>query len=155
LSNHELIENFYRSFANGDAEGMVSCYSNEIHFRDPAFGDLYGHDVKKMWRMLVRNSKGNLKITFSDVHADEESGSAKWTAVYPFSKSGRNVVNKITAQFKFREGKIIDHVDYFNLWKWSQQALGLPGYLLGWSAFMKNKINAQAKSALAKYHAAE
>jgi len=130
---------------------MVDCYSSDIHFRDPAFGDLYGKDAMNMWRMLVRNSKGDLKISFSGVHADQKSGSAKWVAVYTFSKTGRPVVNKITAEFEFRDGKIIRHFDHFDLWKWTRQALGLPGYLLGWTAFMKNKINKQANAALAKY----
>jgi ketosteroid isomerase-like protein len=155
LLNHDLINKFYNSFATGDPEGMVNCYSDDIHFSDPAFGDLFGKDAKNMWRMLLKNSKGSLKISFNDVHANEKNGSAKWTANYTFSKTKRPVVNKITSSFEFRDGKIIRHYDQFNLWKWSRQALGLPGYLLGWSAFMKNKINMQAKAALAKYNASE
>jgi ketosteroid isomerase-like protein len=155
LSNQDLIEKFYSSFAVGDAEGMVDCYSTHIHFRDPAFGDLHGKDAMNMWRMLLRNSNGDLKITFSDVRADEQSGSAKWVAVYTFSKTGRKVINRINANFQFQDGKIIRHIDHFDLWKWSRQALGLPGYLLGWSVFMKNKINKQAKSLLGKYNASE
>jgi len=153
MSNRELIEKFYSSFVAGNAEEMISVYADDIHFRDPAFGDLYGKDAKDMWRMLLKNSKSDLKITFSDVHADEKYGSAKWIASYTFSRTGRKVVNKISARFEFRDGKIIQHIDHFDFWKWSQQALGLTGYLLGWSAFMKNKINMQAKSLLAKYHA--
>jgi ketosteroid isomerase-like protein len=155
MSNRELLEKFYNSFAAGDAEGMASVYSDDIHFRDPAFGDLYGNDVKNMWRMLIKSSKGNLKISHSDVQADEKNGSAKWIATYTFSKTGRHVVNKITARFEFSNGKIIRHVDSFDLWKWSRQALGLSGYILGWSSFMKNKINKQAKASLAKYNAAQ
>jgi ketosteroid isomerase-like protein len=155
LSNHELIEKFYSSFSAGDAEGMAGCYSDDIHFNDPAFGDLHGKDAMNMWRMLLRNSKGDLKITFSDVRADEKSGSANWIAVYTFSKTGRKVINKITANFEFQDGKIIRHSDHFDLWKWSRQALGLTGYLLGWSAFMKKKINSQTKSLLEKYNASQ
>jgi len=103
--------------------------------------------------MLLKNSKGDLKISFSDVSADEKSGAAKWVAAYTFSKTGRRVINKISATFEFKDGKINRHYDRFDLWKWSRQALGLPGYLLGWSAFMKNKINKQTKSLLAKYNA--
>ena len=148
MSNRKLIEKFYDSFAAGDAEGMISVYSDDIHFRDPAFGDLFGNDVKDMWRMLLKNSNGDLKISYSDVHANEKNGSAKWIATYTFSKTGRQVVNKITANFEFSDGKISSHNDHFDLWKWSRQALGLSGYLLGWSPFMKNKINTQAKALL-------
>ena len=155
MPNSDLIEKFYSSFADGDAEGMCSIYSDDIHFRDPAFGDLYGKDVKDMWRMLLKNSKGKLEISFHDVQADEQNGSAKWIASYTFSKTGRPVINKITASFQFRDGKIIRHVDHFDLWKWSRQALGVSGYLLGWSSFMKNKIQKQTKMLLEKYHASE
>jgi ketosteroid isomerase-like protein len=155
LQNHQLIEKFYSSFAAGDAEGMVSVYADDIHFRDPAFGDLYGKDAKDMWRMLIRNSRGDLEISYSEIQANEKSGSAKWMATYTFSKTGRRVVNKITADFEFNEGKIIRHFDQFDLWKWSRQALGLSGYIFGWSPFMKNKIQKQAKKLLEKYHASK
>jgi len=155
LSNRELILKFYSSFAAGNAEEMVSVYSDDIHFRDPAFGDLYGKDAKDMWRMLLKNSKGDLKISFSDVQAGDKNGSANWIATYTFSKTGRHVINKIHASFEFSNGKIIRHVDSFDLWKWSRQALGLSGMLLGWTPFMKNKINSQAKALLKKYNASK
>jgi hypothetical protein len=31
--------------------------------------------------------------------------------------------------------------DDFDIWKWSKQALGLTGYLFGWTGFMQNKIH--------------
>jgi len=46
----------------------------------------------------------------------------------------------VQASFQFKDDKIIQHKDHFDLWKWTQQALGPAGYLLGWSSFMKNKI---------------
>lgn len=148
MTNSELINKFYESFACADAEGMVSCYADEIIFTDPAFGELHGEDAKNMWRMLIKSSKGEIKISFNRVNADDKTGSANWVAEYVFSKTGRQVINKISAQFEFQNGKIIRHTDHFDLWRWSQQALGLTGYLLGWSSFMKNKIQKQTKSLL-------
>ena len=149
MTNHQLIENFYNSFATGDAEGMVTCYADNIEFKDPAFGTLIGTDAKNMWRMLLQN-KG-IKITASDIRADDESGSANWVAEYTFSRTGRHVVNRVSAQFEFTDGKITKHTDHFNIWKWAGQAMGLKGYLLGWTPFMQKKIQAQTKSLLAKF----
>lgn len=149
--NTELIEKFYKSFSIGDADHMISCYHEKIVFTDPAFGTLHGSEVANMWRMLIENSKGNLNITFSDVRADEKKGEANWVAKYVFSKTGKKVINKIHAQFEFEDGKIIRHIDRFNLWKWSSQALGWKGLLFGWTPMVKNKINHQAKSQLNKY----
>ena len=148
MTNKEIIEKFYQSFASADAEGMISCYHTNIQFCDPAFGLLEGDDAKKMWRMLVRPG---IKINFENVVADEQKGSAQWTAHYTFSPTGRKVINKVSAKFEFKDGKIIKHTDEFDMWKWSKQALGLKGYLLGWSDFMKNKIQKQANARLKKF----
>lgn len=150
-NNKILIRNFYQSFANTDAEGMIACYDDAIVFTDPAFGTLKGDDAKNMWRMLIANSKGKTKINFSDVKADDKTGSAHWIAEYTFSQTGRKVINKISASFEFANGKIVRHTDHFNLWKWSGQALGWKGWLLGWTPFMKNKIQKQTHKLLSAY----
>jgi hypothetical protein len=61
------------------------------------------------------------------------------------------VVNRISAQFYFQDGLIIRHTDDFDIWKWSKQALGLTGYLFGWTGFMQNKIHTNAILSLRKY----
>lgn len=155
LTNAELITRFYDSFSRGDAESMAGCYAEDIIFADPAFGELKGADAMNMWRMLIQNGKGKIKITCSDVKADSRTGSANWVAEYTFSKSGRHVINKIAARFEFENGKIVRHTDDFDLWKWSRQALGWKGYLLGWTSLMKNKIQFQANESLKKYNASK
>lgn len=149
--NQQLIETFYSAFANGDAVGMRSCYHEDIIFRDPAFGILKGKDAADMWEMLIERSKGNLKIEFFDILANKEKGSARWIATYVFSKTGRKVVNEIEAQFEFRDGLIVRHTDYFDIWNWSKQAMGITGYLLGWTGFLQNKIQQAALLSLRKY----
>jgi hypothetical protein len=103
-----------------------------------------------MWEMLCKQSK-DLSLQFSEVQADEEYGTCKWTATYTFSRSGRKVINRIKAYFKFHEGKIVEHTDDFDLWTWSRQALGLPGWLFGWSEFFQKKIRASAQNKLLDY----
>jgi ketosteroid isomerase-like protein len=149
MTNHELIEKFYNSFAAGDAEGMVSCYTDDIAFRDPAFGELKGDDAKNMWRMLLKNP--DIKVTATLIHADEKTGSAYWVAVYKFSLTGKTVTNKVSAKFQFHEGKIIEHTDHFNFWKWATQAFGVKGLLLGLTPMMKNKVRKQALIRLSEF----
>lgn len=151
MENEQLIRHFYESFAQNNADGMVACYSDEIEFSDPAFGLLKGTEAKNMWRMLVERAKGNIKIEFKNISADDKKGSADWTANYLFSKTNRQVFNQIHAEFEFKDGKIIRHNDTFDIWKWSKQALGISGLLLGWSSFMKNKIQQNAKESLREY----
>jgi ketosteroid isomerase-like protein len=151
MENEQLIRHFYESFAAGNVEAMVECYHDEIEFSDPAFGKLKGADAKNMWRMLAERAKGDIKIEFKNITADAAKGSADWTADYLFSKTGRRVFNEIHAEFEFKDGKIFHHTDTFDIWKWSKQALGLSGRLLGWSRLLQNKIRQNALEALREY----
>ena len=149
--NQQLITNFYTAFGNNDIQKMAECYHENIQFQDPAFGILNEKEPITMWKMLLERTKGNIKIDFFDVEANENSGSATWVATYVFSKTNRRVVNKIKAEFEFQDGLIIKHTDTFDIYKWAKQALGFKGFLLGWTSFMKNKIQEGAKKSLEIY----
>ncbi len=153
MENERLIQHFYESFAQNNANEMVACYHDKIEFSDPAFGLLKGDEAKNMWKMLIARGKGDIKIEYKNISANGEKGSADWTADYIFSKTGRKVFNRIHSEFEFQDGKIIRHKDTFDVWKWSKQALGLTGYLLGWSSFLKNKIQQNAKESLREFAA--
>jgi ketosteroid isomerase-like protein len=147
----EIAANFYSAFAKGDAETMTSFYADTIEFEDPGFGKLKGDQAKMMWHMLIERSGGNLKIDFKVMESTADSAVVKWEARYPFSKTGRQIHNKITAYLTIKDGKITHHKDHFNLWKWSQQALGIKGLLLGWTPFFRKKIQQQTHELLKKY----
>ncbi len=149
--NENTINKFYTAFANADVNQMCECYHPNVKFRDPAFGLLTGSDVCLMWKMLLERSNGNIKIDFSEIKADDYTGSAHWIATYNFTKTNRKVVNSIYAQFQFKDGLIIKHTDDFDIWKWAKQALGLKGLLLGWTGFMQKRIQQQALSSLKNY----
>ena len=140
MDNKEIIVKFYTAFSNGNVKEMTNCYHKDITFQDPAFGILKGRRAVKMWEMLLSRSTSNLKISFDNTETSLEEGTTHWTAEYVFGAKKRKITNLVYAQFKFKDGKIIEHIDTFNLWKWSQQALGIPGYLIGWTPYMKNKI---------------
>ncbi|MFK7756790.1 MAG: nuclear transport factor 2 family protein [Flavobacteriales bacterium] len=147
-----LITNFYEAFADLEPEKMTSCYHPDVVFEDPAFGILRGEEAKSMWKMLLTSQKGKrFEVTFSDIQANDNEGSAKWEAQYTFSKTKRNVHNKVRAQFEFKDGLIIKHTDQFNLYKWSKQALGTSGALIGWSSFFKKKLQAQTNEQLKNF----
>ncbi len=145
--NNALIIRFYEAFARLDAEGMAACYSDDVLFSDPVFGELRGKQAGDMWRMLTSRAQ-DFSVVFDNVRADERSGGAHWVATYLFSQTGRTVVNNIQARFVFRDGKICEHHDHFDLWRWSRQALGTKGLLLGWTPLVQNAIRAQAQKGL-------
>lgn len=104
-----------------------------------------------LWRMPIKRSKGNIKINFGNVQADEKKGTVDWTAEYVFGGTGKKVFNTVNASFEFKDGKIIQDTDRFDLWDWSRQALGWKGILLGWTPFLKAKIQKQAINHLMKF----
>ena len=149
---NKLIEKFYSAFTNLDAETMADCYHPDVVFEDPAFGSLQGERAKNMWRMLCSSQKGkNFIVTFSEIKTSKNNGSAKWEAIYNFSKTGRKVHNKISAKFEFKDGLIFRHTDNFNLHKWATQAIGFKGKLLGSTGFFRKKLQKQTNSLLDKF----
>jgi ketosteroid isomerase-like protein len=152
MTNHaELINKFYSAFQKLDYKTMCSCYSDDIIFFDPAFGLLKGEEAKAMWEMLCKKAT-NFSLTYGNIiNLDEEYSTCDWVATYTFSKTGRTVVNKIRANMKFADGKIVEHSDAFSLHKWSAQALGFMGWLLGWNRLFQQKIQNGAKRNLLNF----
>jgi ketosteroid isomerase-like protein len=148
--NAQLIAQFYQAFQRLDAEAMCACYTDDIQFSDPVFTDLRGVQAGNMWRMLTARAQ-DFSLVFDSIEANDVEGSAHWVASYSFSQTGRFIVNDIHAKFEFRDGKICRHRDQFDLWKWSQQAMGVKGLLLGGLPFVQNKIRAQAAKNLQKF----
>lgn len=153
--NQTRLEDFYAAFARLDADTMASFYAPDAQFDDEAFS-LRGHEqVSGMWRMLcdATKTKGDVwKLAFSDIEADAHGGKAHWEADYRFGADGRLVHNVIDGVFQFDEqGLITRHQDRFNFWSWSRQALGAPGMLLGWTPFLRRKVEEQAAANLQKY----
>ncbi len=146
-NNQQLITKFYTSFQNKDYRGMQECYADSATFSDPVFVGLNAAEVKAMWEMLCIRGK-DLKLEFKNVQSVGNQASAEWIAHYTFGATGKKVVNYIKADFIIENGKIVKHTDVFNFYKWSKQALGAPGLLLGWTNFLKNKVRQGAMKSL-------
>jgi ketosteroid isomerase-like protein len=148
---HEaLIARFYAAFARRDAATMAACYHPHVVFSDSVFRDLHGARAGAMWRMLAGRSQ-DLAISVRDIRADDRSGSAHWDARYTYSATGRKVLNRVDARFRFQDGLIIWHQDAFSLWRWAAQALGPTGLALGWTPFLRRAIQRNAQAALDKF----
>jgi ketosteroid isomerase-like protein len=146
-SHAALLEKFYQAFQKRDHATMASCYHPEVVFSDPVFPRLEGFKAGAMWHMLCERGK-DLKLEFSQIQGDDQSGRAHWEAWYTFSQTGRKVHNVIDATFTFRDGLIAEHTDRFDMWRWSRQALGAPGLVLGWTPILKGAVRKKANQGL-------
>ena len=150
--NAALIERFYAALGRRDADAMIACYAPDVTFSDPVFPSLDAAGVAAMWRMLCARGR-DLAVEASGIGADATSGHAHWDATYTYSATGRRVINRIDAQFTFRDGLICRHQDRFDLYRWMRQALGFKGTALGWLPAVQRKVQAQAAKTLAQWRA--
>ena len=149
-SNEGVIERFYGAFGERDGEAMAACYHPEVRFSDPVFVDLRGDEAGDMWRMLTESGR-DLRIELLEHEVDGERGSAHWRATYTFAQTGRPVVNDIRASFRFADGLIAEHEDDFAFHRWSRQALGTSGLLLGWTPMLRSAVRRRARARLEEF----
>ncbi len=150
-ANEQLINDFYSAFQKRDWAAMNACYSDDIVFYDPVFELLEHGRAKDMWEMLCKNAK-DLDIKFGNIKdLGDDYYTCDWMATYSFSQTGRRVVNNVKAHMKIQNGKIAEHSDAFSLHKWSTQALGFSGWLLGWNSYFQRKIKNKARRNLLKF----
>lgn len=144
-----VLERFYAAMAQRDWATMGACYAEDARFSDPVFPDLDAAGVRAMWKMLL-GSGTDLRVEHTVVEEGPDRGLARCEAHYTFGSSGRKVYNVIHSRFELRDGLITVQRDQFDLWRWSRQALGTTGLLLGWSPLVRNKVQAMAAARLAK-----
>lgn len=144
-----LLTRFYSAFAEHDWATMAKCYHPDAQFSDPVFPHLDTEQVCAMWKMLL-SSGTDLRLEFRVIEETASEGRVQWDAWYTFGASGRNVHNRVSATFMIKDGLIQVQKDAFNFWRWSRQALGVSGLLLGWSPLLRNKVRTTAAARLAK-----
>ena len=148
----DTITRLYDAFQRLDGAAMQACYAADAQFDDEAFSLRGAGQIGGMWRMLcdaTRSDPRSLaawRLTVSGITGH----SAHWEAHYRFSATGRMVHNRIDAHFTIGpDGLITQHRDRFNFWRWSRQALGVPGLLLGWTPWLHARVRARAAANLA------
>jgi len=150
--NEDLLDRFYGAFQQLDAETMAACYAPGATFSDPVFPNLSGEEAGDMWRMLTARAQ-DFRVELPERRADDSSGTARWIARYTFTQTGRPVVNDVRASFRFHDGLIVEHLDSFDFHRWARQALGPAGLLLGWTPFLRAKVQDQARAGLYAFKA--
>jgi ketosteroid isomerase-like protein len=148
----EVATRFYEAFARRDAAAMAACYHPEATFEDPAFGPLDREGTCAMWTMLLGRA-ADLTVTHRVAQEAGPEVTVHWEARYTFSRTGRPVLNRITAHFTVEGGLIRRHRDRFSFWAWARQAFGVTGLLLGWMPWFQAKVRREALKGLAAFQA--
>ena len=145
----QTLENFFSAFQNLNASEMAKIYASDAAFSDEVFNLKNGEAIGQMWAMLVGNIARSGKEHWSLTYKVESIDAATWEAKYLFSATGRVVVNRVRSTFTFDPyGKVKIQMDEFDFWRWSRQAFGVTGLLLGWNPLFKRKVRAKAQENL-------
>lgn len=145
-----VAERFYEAFMVRDHYTMGLLYAEHATFSDPVFPLLNAKGVRLMWQMLLSRAE-DLGIEVKIVEDAPTRARVDWVAYYTFTQTQRPVVNRIHTEMTLAAGKIVRQVDSFSLWRWSRQALGTRGLLLGWTPIVRNKVQAQAANSLRQF----
>lgn len=146
------IARFYAAFARLDGDAMQACYAANAQFDDEVFSLRGRSQVGGMWHMLCAATQAQGRDVWRLQTRDITPRSAHWEAHYRFSATGRLVHNRIDAEFECGpDGLILRHRDHFDFWRWTRQALGMSGLVLGWTPWLRAKVRAKAGTSLAAY----
>ena len=66
-------------------------------------------------------------------------------------QTGRDVHNIIRAELTVVDGKIVTHVDHFDLYRWMKMAMGPQGVLLGWLPPVQKALQKKARAGLVDF----
>ncbi len=146
----QTIQKLYRSFAEKDFAAMAALYHKKAVFNDPVFSDLQYAELTAMWEMFCRGTP-SLKVTLLDITSLNGHVTARWQAEYVFPATGRKVVNRIKAEFTFKDGLIYQHTDHFNFYRWAVQAFGLRAVLLAWLPVFRQRVKYYAMHNLLRF----
>lgn len=147
-----LIRRFYDAFAALDGAAMSACYHRQVSFSDPVFPDLRGAEPGAMWRMLTAAAarSGGLRLEYRIGFADERKAQVLWEADYVY-RGGRRVHNRVRSTLAIWDDAIVRQVDEFAFWPWSRQALGVSGWLLGWTPAYRRAVQRVARAQLDRF----
>jgi ketosteroid isomerase-like protein len=148
-----VADAFYTAFARRDGAAMAALYSDNATFTDPVFPGLKGAEVGSMWKMLTGRSK-SLRIEHKIIEVKDNLVVVDWQAWYNFSATGRDVYNIVRGELTVVDGKIVTHVDHFDLYRWMRMALGPKGVLLGWLPPVQKALQKKARAGLVEFMSA-
>jgi hypothetical protein len=124
-----LLERLFSALNRKDHRAMAACYHPKATFDDIAFALRGRETIHDMWRMICA---GDIKATFSVVHADDRSGQVSLVDDYTFSETGRHVKNVIDSRFTFQDQLVLTHADSCDPVAWATMAMGgVTGFVAG------------------------
>ncbi|KEO83655.1 nuclear transport factor 2 family protein [Tumebacillus flagellatus] len=130
--NKQLLIDFFTAIQNNDVQALSDCYHENVHDSDDILDDLYGEDARAMLNWVVSTRERARVLGFRILDVTETHGRARWELEYRSARSGRLRHREIESEFRFENGKIVWHHDYFDWGRWARRAFGPHGTFVSW-----------------------
>lgn len=147
----ELVASFYGAFSRLDYEQMMDCYADDIIYNDPLVGLIERGEVKAYWKMICANAKALSLKTYDFEEIDDEYVTSRYQVEYYLEATGKKVRYAAKSFMRIAEGKIVEHSDGFRLSTFLGNTYGLAGQLLGWTGYLKKKVQHRYRLLLDQY----
>ena len=113
MSKFEIVQSFYKAWAAGDLDSSLAYCTDDIVWDNVPLKPFEG---KERVRQFLEKFANGMSNTHYDIRNHLESGDLLMLeGVEMYDKSGHSVAVPYMALFTFRDGKIAEMRDYFDL----------------------------------------
>jgi len=113
MSMREAVEGYYADWSRGDLDGALArCTEDVVAVMGPAFTFTGKADIRKF---LEKFGRGMSNVHYDIKNALEQDNIVMLEGEENYTKNDRDVSVPFMAIFFFRDGKICESRDYFDL----------------------------------------
>jgi uncharacterized protein (TIGR02246 family) len=110
----ELIEIYGRAWMQRDAELIISIFTPDATYFDPAEGEVKGHEgIKNYWETKVLASQTDIDFKLLNVWIDGDTVIAEWNPKYIDTKRQLRIDMTEVAIFEVRDDKFSSNREYY------------------------------------------
>jgi len=113
VSKFEIVQSFYKAWATGDLDEGLAYFTDDIVWDNVPLKPFVG---KERVRKFLEKFANGMSNTRYDIRNHLENGNLLMVeGVEMYDKGGHSVAVPYMALFKFRDGRIAEMRDYFDL----------------------------------------
>eukprot|EP01117_Protostelium_nocturnum_P003508 TRINITY_DN1457_c0_g1_i1.p1 TRINITY_DN1457_c0_g1~~TRINITY_DN1457_c0_g1_i1.p1 ORF type:complete len:189 (-),score=47.62 TRINITY_DN1457_c0_g1_i1:146-712(-) len=175
--HHQLLQQFFDHWSEKNVAEMEKIVDvSNLRLSDPLYDQLKSDEIISLWKFYCSRPQFNLEC--KDVSIEEHDvvvrtnplfggfnskakvatpqmttkliGVAEYTISYQDAE-GRLLTNDVNASFEFKNKKIVEITNKFDLWTWAKQTQGVSGSLLGWTSTAQATCCANAAKELEEF----
>lgn len=150
------VQDFFDALARLDAYALAQCYAPSARFEDAAWSLQGTEAIAAMWEMICDDTRrlgaDVWRLECLRIRGTRHRCKVDWRLSHRDPATGRLIHQRMESRFLLtRDGRIDFHENRFSLWRWSRQARGLSGWLLGWTPIMRQRVRHDAAQRLDRY----